>query len=288
MIKLGTRASPLALKQAEMVKQQLKDFEVEIFPMTTKGDQLTDRSLMEIGGKGLFTKEIESALLENRIDLAVHSMKDVATVIPAGLVIPAVLEREDPRDAWLCPKGYSLSTLPAGAKVGTSSLRRTAQVKSIRPDVTIVPLRGNVQTRLKKLEDGQADATILALAGLKRLGIENIATEVLDIEQFLPAVAQGIIGLQCRENDAKILAVLNRLNHQATMEAAKAERALLAAVDGSCRTPVAAYATFDEKNCYLEGFLADENGDNIKRASGESLIKDAEKLGTELGRQLRS
>lgn len=247
-IRIGTRGSPLALAQAHEVRARLMaahrrsegDFEIVI--IKTTGDQILDRPLAEAGGKGLFTKEIEEALYGRDIDLAVHSMKDMQTELPVGLAIGAVLEREDVRDAFISLKYGALADMPAGAVVGTSSLRRQAQVKRLRPDLDVVGFRGNVQTRLRKLEDGVAGATFLAVAGLNRLGLSDRITRAMPTEEMLPAVAQAAIGIEIREGDEKTTALVAPLHHSATGMCIAAERAYLARLEGSCRTPIGGLA----------------------------------------------
>ena len=247
-LRLGTRGSPLALAQAHEVRDRLAKAHglapdlIEISVIKTSGDRILDRPLAEIGGKGLFTKEIEEALLANEIDLAVHSMKDMQTALPDGLRIGAVLEREDVRDAFISLKYPNLDAVPQGATVGTSSLRRQAQLLNTRPDLKVVGFRGNVQTRLKKLEDGVAEATFLAVAGLKRLGMADRITSAVPISQMLPAVAQGAIGLEIRAGDERTADMIAPLNHQPTALAVTIERAFLARLEGSCRTPIAGHA----------------------------------------------
>lgn len=247
-LRIGTRGSPLALAQARDVARRLEIAhgfaagDVEIRVIKTSGDRIQDRPLSEVGGKGLFTKEIEEALAASEIDLAVHSMKDVATRLPDGMTIAAVLEREDPRDAFLSLKTAHFETLAVGATVGTSSLRRQSQVLRLRPDLNVVGFRGNVETRLKKLADGVADATFLAVAGLKRLGLTQHITQSLAIETMLPAVAQGAVGVEIRVDDTRTAQVVVALDHPETHICVVAERAFLARLDGSCKTPIAGYA----------------------------------------------
>jgi hydroxymethylbilane synthase len=247
-VRIGTRGSPLALAQAREVTDRLEAahgrgaHELEIRVIRTSGDRIQDRPLAEAGGKGLFTKEIEEALLAGDIDLAVHSMKDMPTLLPAGLTLVCFLPREDVRDAFISAGAATLTGLPVGAVVGTSSLRRQAQVKRLRPDLVVVPLRGNVDTRLRKIEDGVADATLLACAGLKRLGLMERITAAISPDEMLPAVAQGAIGLEVRADDAGAAHLLAPLNHQPTALAVAVERAFLAKLDGSCRTPIAGLA----------------------------------------------
>ncbi|HEV2677823.1 MAG TPA: hydroxymethylbilane synthase [Aliidongia sp.] len=253
LLRIGTRGSALALVQAEMVRALLMATHPELASpdavaisiIRTTGDAVTDRTLAAIGGKGLFTKEIEDALIDGRVDLAVHSMKDVATWLPDGLVIDCFLEREDPRDAFFSDQAADLLSLRPGAVVGTASLRRQAQVLRLRPDLSVVPIRGNVDTRLAKLASGQVDATLLATAGLKRLGQTDRITQILPPELMLPAVAQGVIGIERRAADPRVEAYLRPLNHQPTAIRVAAERALLASLDGSCKTPIAALAELD-------------------------------------------
>jgi len=248
-LKIGTRGSPLALWQANHVRDliaasndfPLSDIELEIFK--TAGDRIQDQALRDFGGKGLFTKEIEDALTDGQIDLAVHSMKDVQTELPQGLTIPCILPREDIRDAFISLTAKSLEDLPEGSKVGTSSLRRQAQVLRLRPDLTVVTYRGNVETRLQKLKDGVADATFLAAAGLKRLGYEKHITALIEPSKMLPAVAQGAIGIEIRSNDTASAQLIAPLNDPATNLKVTTERAFLKALDGSCRTPIAGLAS---------------------------------------------
>src|SRR5499427_2510313 len=247
-LRIGTRGSPLALWQAREVRAHLASAHgvepdaIAIETIRTTGDIIQDRPLSEAGGKGLFTKEIEQALIDGAIDLAVHSSKDMPTVLPTGLELIACLPREDVRDAFISHKAASLADLPHGAVVGTASLRRQAMVRRLRPDVSVVTFRGNVDTRLKKLEAGVVDATLLAFAGLKRLGREAAATAVLDLETFLPAVGQGAVGIEARSADARTCDLLAKINHTETMAAVQTERAFLAVLDGSCRTPIAGHA----------------------------------------------
>ena len=289
--RIGTRASPLALAQAELVKLQVlavqPDWKIDIVPMTTTGDRVQDKTLNEIGGKGLFTKELEEALLAGSIDIAVHSMKDMPTVLPAGLIIGLMLEREDVRDAFISPAG-KLGELPQGATVGTASLRRAAQIRHVRPDLNIEPLRGNVQTRLRKLAEGQCAATLLAVAGLNRLGMAEHITETLSTELMLPAVAQGAIGIECHENAAHVLEALRPINHTATECAVHAERAMLTVLDGSCRTPIAGYATIHGDTLTLDGLIAKPDGSQVIRRSISGSSKDALKLGAELGAEIKT
>lgn len=286
MLRIGTRKSPLALVQARQVAERL-GVPHEIVAMTTSGDQLSDRPLSEEGGKGLFTKELEEALLDGRIDIAVHSMKDVATLLPSGLHIPCVLPREDVRDVLICEKATCIADLPHGASFGTSSLRRAAQVLHMRPDLQIVPLRGNVGTRLAKIAQGQAVATMLARAGINRLGLSGIPAHDIPVAECLPAVAQGTIGIECVIANEKIHAMLMALNCAATMAAITCERAFLRVLDGSCRTPIAGYARSEQGMLYFDGLIASPDGTDIRRTSISGLMSDAEALGSQAGEKLR-
>jgi hydroxymethylbilane synthase len=260
--------------------------EIELVPISTKGDRIQDRSLAAIGGKGLFIKELETALEEDRADIAVHSMKDVPSDIPSGFAIAAVLERADPHDALITARAGRLEDLPHGARVGTSSLRRQAQLKSARPDLRIEALRGNVDTRLRRLDDGELDAIILACAGLVRLGWESRITARLSVRECLPAVAQGIIGIECRDDDASARSLLEGLNDPTTRVAMDAERAFAGRLGGSCQSPIAAYATLTAKLLTLEGLVAEPDGSRLLR---DSITGDAGRprdLGEELADRL--
>jgi hydroxymethylbilane synthase len=293
LTRIGTRGSPLALAQAHMVQAHLAAAHgvpkeaVEIHVIKTTGDAIQDRPLSEVGGKGLFTKEIEQALLDNEIDLAVHSSKDMVTVLPPGLVLAACLEREDPRDALVSLKAKSIAELPQGATMGSASLRRQAQIKLMRPDINVVSLRGNVGTRLQKLSDGVADATILALAGLKRLGLADKATAILDPQQFLPAVGQGAIGIEIRDSDAATRKCVNAINHAATLTCVIAERAFLAVLDGSCKTPIAGHATLDGGTLSFRGLIAKPDGSAFFETSRKGSAADAARLGADAGNELK-
>jgi hydroxymethylbilane synthase len=293
ILRLGTRGSPLALAQARMVQDALAAAHgippegIELVTIRTSGDRIQDRPLAEAGGKGLFTKEIEEALAAGAIDLAVHSSKDMPTVLPTGLVLAAFLPREDPRDAFVSRNAKSLSELSPGAVVGTASLRRQAMVKRLRPDVAVVSLRGNVETRLRKLDDGVADATLLALAGLKRLGLADKAAAVLDADEFLPAVGQGAIGIETRADDARTRDLLARINHPDTASALVAERFFLAVLDGSCRTPIAGHATVSGGRLHLRGMIIKPDGTEAHETRREGDKRDAERLGADAGHELR-
>lgn len=296
-LRIGTRGSPLALAQAHETRSRLAAAHpalaapdaTEIVVINTTGDMLLDRTLADAGGKGLFTKEIEEALLDGRIDLAVHSMKDVPTVLPPGLEIAALLPREDPRDAFFSRTGVGLDALPAGAVLGTAGLRRQAQILERRPDLKIVPLRGNVQTRLRKLAEGEVDAMLLALAGLRRLGLADRLTEVLEPEVMLPAVAQGAIGIETRSDDAATKGLLAAIACAATERRVTAERALLAALDGSCRTPIAALAVLsdDGARLSLRAKALSHDGRQVFAATVEGAAADAAALGAAAGADIK-
>lgn len=291
-IRIGTRGSPLALAQAHEVRRRLMTahglaeaaFEIRIFKTT--GDRIQDRPLAEVGGKGLFTKELEDALIADEIDLAVHSMKDMQTLLPAGLVLGATLPREDARDAFISLKYRSLDEMPRGAVVGTSSLRRQAQVMSIRPDLEVVQFRGNVETRLKKLEQGVADATFLAVAGLNRLGLADRITARVDTGQMLPAVAQGAIGIEIRAEDGVTAKHISPLNDQPTAICIAAERAFLAKLEGSCRTPIAGLARLEAGVLVLEGQILSPDGRQafatLRRGAPQSAMQLGEDAASEL------
>jgi hydroxymethylbilane synthase len=289
-IRIGTRGSPLALAQARMVRDALAaqgSGEIEIVTIRTSGDRIQDRPLSEAGGKGLFTKEIEEALLAGMIDLAVHSAKDMPTVLPDGLMLAACLPREDVRDAFISRKAASLRELPQGAVVGTASLRRQAMVKRLRPDVATAVLRGNVETRLRKLEAGEFDATLLALAGLKRLGLADKATALLDTQEFLPAVGQGAITIEARVDDARTRALLATIDHADTSVALGAERAFLSVLDGSCRTPIAGHAVLDGDAISFRGMILRPDGSEAHETSRTGHRRDAVALGADAGAELK-
>lgn len=294
-LRLGTRGSVLALWQSEFVRERLlaahpglaAEGGIEIVTIRTTGDRVQDRRLADIGGKGLFAKEIEEALLAGRIDLAVHSLKDLETWLPEGLEIGCVLPREDPRDVLISRGGGGLAALPAGARIGTASLRRQAQILRRRPDLRVLPLRGNVDTRLAKLDRGEIDATLLALAGLVRLGRADRVDEILAPEIMLPAVGQGALAVECRAEDARMRALLRPLEDPASAACAMAERAMLAALDGSCRTPIAGLAVIEAGRLSLEGLLAAPDGSAEIRGSRAGAVADAAALGRELGVELR-
>jgi hydroxymethylbilane synthase len=293
LLRLGTRGSPLALVQARTVRARLAaalgepEDAVEIVVIRTSGDIIQDRPLSEVGGKGLFTKEIEEAMLDGRVDFAVHSSKDMPTVSRAGLTLVACLEREDPRDAFISRKAKSFAGLPAGAVLGTASLRRQAIAKRLRPDLQVVPLRGNVETRLRKLDAGEVDATMLAIAGLKRLGLQQHATAVLETSEFLPAVGQGAIGIEARADDARTLAALARINHAETFDRLACERAFLAELDGSCKTPIAGHAAIEGEALHFRGLIARPDGKAAHDIAGSGRRADAATIGREAGRELK-
>jgi len=285
-LRIGTRASPLALAQAHEVQGLLGP--TSIVEIKTTGDKVLDRPLKEIGGKGLFSKEIDEALLAGRIDLAVHSLKDLETWLPEGTCLAAILEREDPRDVFVSPKADSLDALPSGSVIGTSSLRRQAQILHRRNDLSVEVFRGNVQTRMKKLGDGVVDATLLALAGLNRLGLADVATEILDTDVLLPAVAQGAIGIMCRADDETTLASLTALDHRLSRYRISAERAMLEALDGSCQTPIGGLAEIDDDGrLTLRGLVARADGSDVLTGSRSGSVTDAVELGRDLGDELR-
>jgi hydroxymethylbilane synthase len=293
-IRIGTRGSKLALAQAYELRDrlsaahQLGEDDFEIVVIKTSGDLIQDRPLSAVGGKGLFTKEIEDALLDGGIDLAVHSMKDMPTRLPDGLDIPCFLPREDVRDAFISLKVKRLADLPKGAVLGTSSLRRQAQVKRLRPDLKVITYRGNVETRLRKLEEGVADATLLAFAGLKRLGLEDRVTALIETDDMLPAVAQGAIGVEIREHDAKMSGLLEALNHAETATCVAAERAFLAVLDGSCRTPIAGLAELSEGGLRFRGSILTPDGRQCYETERHGSPSDAVRLGEDAGRELLS
>jgi hydroxymethylbilane synthase len=293
VLRLGTRGSPLALVQANMVRAQLaaahglSPEQIAIVVIRTTGDVVRDRPLSEVGGKGLFTKEIEEALIAGTIDFAVHSAKDMPTVLPPGLAIVATLPREDPRDAFISRKARSLGELARGAVVGTASLRRQALVKRLRRDLAVVTFRGNVETRLRKLDDGVVDATLLALAGLKRLGLETAATAILPLDAFPPAVGQGIVAIEARADDSRTRSYLDSVNAGDAMTALTAERAFLAVLDGSCRTPIAGHATVSGGGLHVHGLIAKPDGSAVFETTRDGAIADAAALGLDAGRELR-
>lgn len=297
LLKLGTRGSPLALAQAEEARRLLAaahpdlqaEDAVEIVVIKTTGDRVLDRPLSEIGGKGLFVKEIEEALRDGRIDAAVHSMKDVPTWLPEDCAIEAVLPREDPRDAFFSPHGSSLADLPQGACVGSASLRRQSQIRHARPDLEVINFRGNVQSRLHKLAAGEVDATLLALAGLKRLGREDLVQAVLPVEEMLPAAGQGAIGLECRSDDARTIEYVRAIDDPRTSIRVTAERACLDVLEGSCRTPIAALADYTAQGqLHLRALVAEPDGSRMHRSERRGAPAEAFEIGRAVGRELRA
>jgi hydroxymethylbilane synthase len=293
LLRIGSRGSPLALAQADLVRIRLcralgcEPERISITAIRTTGDIIKDRPLAEAGGKGLFTKEIEEALVAGAIDIAVHSAKDVPTVLPPGLTLAACLPREDARDAFISRVAGSLSELTSGAVVGTASMRRQALVKRMRPDLAVVTFRGNVDTRLRKLEAGEVDATLLALAGLRRLGLERAATRVLEVEEFLPAVGQGIVAVQMREKHDDGREKLSSINDEPAFVAMTAERAFLAALDGSCRSPIAGHAKVAGGEVRFRGMVLSVDGSQAFDTARRGPVADAATLGRDAGEELR-
>ena len=289
---IGTRGSPLALWQARHVRARLTEThglaegDVDLSVITTSGDRIKDKPLREFGGKGLFTKEIDEALLRGDVAMAVHSMKDLETELPAELCIAAVLSRADVRDAFISNKAPSLAELPQGAAVGTSSLRRQAQVKRLRPDLRVVDFRGNVETRLRKLDEGKADATLLALAGLERLGLESHATSILSTDEMLPAVAQGAIGVTCRSDDVKTRELLQTLNDELAATTVACERVFLGRLAGSCKTPIAGLAEIEDGILRLRGLMLTPDGTESYSIEVTGPAEHATKLGADAGEEL--
>ncbi|WP_420878015.1 hydroxymethylbilane synthase [Sorangium cellulosum] len=292
---LATRRSALALAQSRAFARALEaatpDLSLRELEVVTSGDRTQDRSLQDIGGKGLFIKELEEALLDGRADFAVHSIKDVPAELAPALRLACIPAREDPRDVLVTRSGAPLAELPAGARVGTSSLRRAVALRAARPDLQIAPVRGNVDTRLRKMAEGVVDAVVLALAGLKRLGLADRATEILSPEMSLPAIGQGALGIECRAEDARVSDVLARLADRETTICVTAERAVMAAVEGSCRTPVAAYAVRDGGALWLRALLAEPDGSRLRtgerRAAWPGDVREAARLGADLGAELK-
>lgn len=290
-LKIATRKSALALWQAEFVKAELEKFHpgltVELVPMVTKGDIILDSPLSKVGGKGLFVKELEVAMLEGRADIAVHSMKDVPVEFPEGLGLEVICEREDPRDAFVSNTIASLAELPQGAVVGTSSLRRQCQIKALRPDLDIRDLRGNVNTRLAKLDDGQYDAIILAAAGLIRLEMPERIREFIAPEVMLPANGQGAVGIECRIDDERIKSLLAPLEHKETRVRVLAERAMNRALEGGCQVPIGSYAVITNEQLHIRGLVGAIDGSTILHSEiSGNLASDTEALGTVLAQQL--
>ena len=289
-IRIATRKSALAMWQAEFVKAQLiakhPHICVELLPMSTKGDRILDTPLAKVGGKGLFVKELEVAMLDNRADIAVHSMKDVPVDFPDGLMLHTICEREDPRDAFVSNRYQQLSDLPANAVVGTSSLRRQCQIRQLRPDLHIKDLRGNVNTRLAKLDAGEYDAIILAAAGLLRLEMPERIASFIEPEQSLPANGQGAVGIECRCGDQQVKTLLSALEHTTTRYRVIAERAMNRRLEGGCQVPIGAYATVDGDNLWLRGLVGSVDGSQILRDQVRGHVNEAEQLGIELAEKL--
>jgi hydroxymethylbilane synthase len=294
-LRIGTRGSPMALRQTALVRDRLVAAHpdlgapgaVEIVTISTTGDRVQDRLLADIGGKGLFAKEIEAALIAGQIDLAVHSLKDLETWLPQGLAIACVLPRDDPRDVLVSIERVTFESLPQGLRVGTASLRRQAQLLRHRPDLAIVPIRGNVNTRLRKLEAGEVDALVLALCGLERLGEAGRATEILPRDIMLPAVGQGALAIECRADDENFGRLVEPLHDPISAACVGAERAMLAALDGSCRTPIAGLAELVGGRLIVEGLLLKPDGSGEIRGRREGDVSGADALGTALGEELR-
>ncbi len=289
-LKIATRQSPLALWQAEHIRARLEalhaDLTVELVTFVTQGDKILDTPLAKIGGKGLFVKELEAALLDGRADLAVHSMKDVPMALPEGLTLAVICEREDPLDAFVSNTYASFDDLPQGAKVGTSSLRRKCQILKARPDLEIIDLRGNVGTRLSKLDAGNYDAIILASAGLKRLELADRIRHTLDPVVSLPAVGQGALGLECREDDQAVLDLILPLMHDESNVCVRAERAFNAYLEGGCQVPIAGYATLQDGQLTIEGRVGSVDGETLLQVNLKGQPEDAEKLGVQLAQEL--
>ena len=290
VLRLGTRKSALALWQAEYVRAALcarhPALTVELVKITTEGDRILDRPLATVGGKGLFIKELEQALFDRRIDLAVHSMKDLTVTLPDGLHIAAVCEREDPRDAFVSNRHTALAALPAGSRVGTSSLRRQCQLRALFPALEVATLRGNVNTRLAKLDAGEYDALLLAVAGLKRLGFGERIREALPISVSLPAVGQGAVCIECRIDDPETNRLLAPLDHAATRTCVAAERALNAALEGGCQVPIAGYAELDGNALHLRALVGAPDGTRVVRGERRGAAVDAQAIGTALAHEL--
>ena len=289
-LRIATRQSELAMWQARYVAQQLAALDdvdtAELVPMSTRGDDILDRSLQKIGGKGLFIKELEIAMQAGKADIAVHSMKDVPANMPDGYCIAAVLERADPTDALVTLDGGGLDSVPPGGRVGSSSLRRQAQLLALRPDLEVAPLRGNVNTRLARLQLGKYDAIILASAGLKRLGLQSHISQQLSPSQMLPAAAQGVIGIECMAHEVELRKILQKLEDSNANITTLAERAVASELDASCQSPLASFATLEDNTIRLNALVAAADGSNIIRESGSGPAHDAEELGRRVAQQL--
>jgi hydroxymethylbilane synthase len=290
LLRIATRESRLALWQAEHVAARLRaahsDLDVVLVPMTTTGDQVLDRTLAQVGGKGLFVKELELALLEDRADIAVHSMKDVPSILPDALILTCMLERADPRDAFVSNQYQHFADLPHGAQVGTASLRRQSQILALRPDLRISPVRGNVETRLRKLDEGHYDAIILASAGLTRLDLATRITEYLDVQRSIPAAGQGVVGIECRGNDARVQSVCAALNHAESEHCVRAERAFATRLEGSCQAPIAGFATLSGNTLSLTGLVAAPDGTQVIRQQISGPRLECESLGVQLAERV--
>lgn len=288
-LRLGTRGSNLALWQAKHVARlinELASVEVEIVVIKTKGDKILDVALSKIGDKGLFTKEIENQLLLGEIDIAVHSMKDLPSEITPGLTIGAVLERESPQDILITKNNLTIDELPSGSTIGTSSLRRIAQIKALRPDINTVDIRGNIETRIRRMQERDLDGIILAYAGVKRLELDDYITEVIDNDKILPAVGQGAIAIEVRENDIKTMEIINHINHIPTALATTAERAFLRELEGGCQVPIAAFAKVDNNELHLQGLVASLDGNVVYKSSITGDASQAKELGISLAQEL--
>lgn len=290
ILRIATRKSPLALRQAELVADRLRGqhsgLRVTLVPMTTEGDKLLDAPLATVGGKGLFIKALEGALLDGRADIAAHSVKDVTVAYPEGLHMPVICQRADPRDALVSNRFHAVDALPPNAVVGTSSLRRRCQLLALRPDLHVVPLRGGVQTRLRKLDDGNFDALLLACSGLARLGLDARIAEAIAPERILPAIGQGALGLECRVGDEEVEALIAPLNDELDAICVRAERAMNAALNGGCQLPVAGYAVLDGDRITLNGLVASLDGREVIRAAESMPATDPEALGGVVGESL--
>jgi hydroxymethylbilane synthase len=290
ILKIGTRGSKLAIAQSLWVKKRIEtrytDIQVELVTIKTTGDKILDSPLSQVGGKGLFVKEIEEALLAKRVDIAVHSMKDVPVELTEELILCNFPEREDPSDALVSTEDKSVDTLLPRSRVGTSSLRRSAQLLHMRPDLELVPLRGNVDTRLQKLESGEVDAIVLAAAGLKRLGLEELISHIIPFEQILPAIGQGALGLEVRQYDERTIDLLDFLNHEPTEVAVRAERSFLKELEGGCQVPIAGFASLNADAVHLKGMVAELDGRRIVRDEITGKKDQAEEIGIKLARRL--
>jgi hydroxymethylbilane synthase len=289
-LRIATRQSRLALWQAEHVAARLRaahpSLTVQLVPMTTQGDRILDRALADVGGKGLFIKELELAMAEGRADIAVHSMKDVPSDLPPGMTLAAMLPRADPRDAFISIRHANFAALPQGARVGTSSLRRQSQLKHARPDLELLTLRGNVDTRLRKLDEGQYDAIILAAAGLVRLGLERRITHYFESDQSVPAVGQGIVGIECRADDERSIRLVHALDDETSSQCCMAERAFAQRLQGSCQSPIAGFAEIRDDELHLLGVIGSPDGRDLYRGANSGNVADATSIGVALAERL--